>query len=82
MARGKGGYGVRAIISSITGQFIDNSIYTFLAFAPIFGHSFELSIAVCFKSVVIGTMFEVLLESFTVPLTAYIVGKYKNKKSV
>lgn len=75
MARSKGGYTVRAVLSSVAGQFIDNALFTFLAFAPIFGHVFELPIIECTKNVLCGTLLEIVFESITLPFTSAIVRK-------
>lgn len=58
---------VRAVVSTIFGQFVDNFIFASLAFAPIGVSAFEMTWKHIFTSSCFGTFMETLNESIFVP---------------
>lgn len=74
----KGKYTVRAIGSSVVGQFVDNTIFTVLAFAPVLGHAWELEWIIILKMILTVTLNEVIIESILiVPLENLYFKKIK-----
>lgn len=70
----------RAIISTLLGQFVDNAIFSIIAFAPIgIPGTYELDMLSILQNVAIGTSIEVCIEAAFAPLTALFV-KYLKKK--
>lgn len=68
---------IRAAFSTLIGQSVDNALFMILAFAPIGLSVYEMMWKDIFSSVVIGTIFELTVESvmvpfITIPLTRYI----------
>ena len=58
---------VRAVLSTIFGQFVDNFAFASLAFAPIGISAFEMEWKHIFTSSCFGTFMETLNESIFVP---------------
>ena len=70
---------IRAIISTLLGQFMDNALFSIIAFAPIgIPGTYELDWLSLFQNVGLGTSIEVVVEAAFAPLTALFV-KYLNK---
>ena len=69
---------VRAILSTIVGQFVDNALFATLAFAPIGISAFEMTWKAIFTSSCFGTFMETLNESIFVPfITIPVITKLK-----
>ena len=63
----------RALVSSIVGQFVDNFLFQFLAFAPIGLSLYEMKCIDIWTAVISSTIVEVSLESiFIIPFTRNI----------
>lgn len=58
---------IRAVVSTIFGQFVDNLLFATLAFAPIGLSLFETSWTTIFTTSLFGTFMETLIESCFVP---------------
>ena len=58
---------IRAVVSTIFGQFVDNLLFATLAFAPIGLSLFETSWTAIFTTSLFGTFMETLIESCFVP---------------
>lgn len=74
---------LRAVVSTILGQFVDNALFATLAFAPVGLSAFEMTWRDIFTSSCFGTFMETLNESIfvpfiTIPLTNKIQGKFDN----
>lgn len=74
---------LRAVVSTIFGQFVDNALFATLAFAPVGLSAFEMTWRDIFTSSCFGTFMETLNESIfvpfiTIPLTNKIQGKFDN----
>lgn len=74
---------IRAVVSTILGQFVDNALFATLAFAPVGLSAFEMTWRDIFTSSCFGTFMETLNESIfvpfiTIPLTNKIQGKFDN----
>ena len=59
---------VRAVVSTIFGQFVDNALFATLAFAPIGLSVFEMTWKDIFTSSCFGTFMETLHETILVPV--------------
>ena len=59
---------VRAVVSTIFGQFVDNAVFATLAFAPIGLSAFEMTWRDIFTSSCFGTFMETLHETILVPV--------------
>ena len=71
---------VRAVVSTIFGQFVDNALFATLAFAPIGLSAFEMRWIDIFTSSCFGTFMETLNESIFVPLiTIPVITKLRIK---
>ena len=71
---------VRAVLSTIVGQFVDNALFATLAFAPIGLSAFEMTWKAIFTSSCFGTFMETLNESIFVPfITIPVITKLKAK---
>lgn len=74
----KNNFILKAIISSVFGQLVDNSIFYFIAFAPLgIKGTYELSMNAILSSICIMTVAEIIIESAVSPLTKNIVNKLK-----
>ena len=67
----------RASFSTLIGQLTDNAIFMILAFAPLGISVYEMMWKDIFSSVIIGTVFELIVEAamvplITIPLTRHI----------
>lgn len=74
---------LRAVVSTIFGQFIDNGLFAVLAFAPIGLSVFEMTWVDILTSVLFGTFCETLIEScfvpfITIPVTLTLQSKFIN----
>ena len=58
---------IRAVVSTIFGQFVDNAMFATLAFAPVGISAFEMTWRDIFTSSCFGTFMETLNESIFVP---------------
>lgn len=71
---------VRAVLSTIVGQFVDNFTFATLAFAPIGISAFEMTWKAIFTSSCFGTFMETVNESIFVPfITIPCITKLKNR---
>lgn len=70
---------VRAVVSTIFGQFVDNALFATLAFAPIGLSVFEMTWRDILTSSAFGTFMETLHESILVPLITIPVVTKLNK---
>jgi uncharacterized integral membrane protein (TIGR00697 family) len=69
---------VRAVFSTIVGQFVDNALFATLAFAPIGLSAFEMTWKAIFTSSCFGTFMETLNESIFVPfITIPVITRLK-----
>lgn len=59
---------LRALLSTIVGQFVDNALFATLAFAPIGLSVFEMTWRDIFTSSAFGTFMESIIESVWMPL--------------
>lgn len=70
---------VRALVSTIFGQFVDNAFFATLAFAPVGISVFEMTWKDIFTSSAFGTFMESIIESVWMPLiTIPVISKLKN----
>lgn len=58
---------LRAVVSTVFGQFVDNGLFAVLAFAPIGISAFEMTWVDILTSVLFGTFCETVIESCFVP---------------
>lgn len=66
----------RAFVSSVVGQFVDNFLFQFLAFAPIGFSLYEMKFIDIWTAVISSTIVEVAIESiFIIPFTRNITLK-------
>lgn len=73
---------IRAVLSTIVGQFVDNALFATLAFAPIGLSAFEMTWKAIFTSSCFGTFMETVNESIFVPfITIPVITKLKTKLS-
>jgi len=75
---------LRAVISTIIGQIVDNSLFQVLAFAPIGLSLYEMHWRDIWTAVGMSSAFETLVEAFfvpliTLPLTRHILSLDSNK---
>lgn len=71
---------VRAVVSTIFGQFVDNALFATLAFAPIGLSAFEMTWKAILTSSLFGTFMETVNESIFVPfITIPVITKLKKK---
>jgi len=71
---------VRAVLSTVVGQFIDNFTFASLAFAPIGLSAFEMEWKHIFTSSCFGTFMETVNESIFVPfITIPVITKLKER---
>jgi len=92
LQRGLGGvssFWLRAVISTIIGQIVDNSLFQVLAFAPIGLSLYEMHWRDIWTAVGMSSAFETLVEAFFVPLITlpltrhiYSLDSDKNKSSI
>lgn len=69
---------IRAVVSTIFGQFVDNAMFATLAFAPIGISAFEMTWRDIFTSSCFGTFMETVNESIFVPfITIPVITKLK-----
>ena len=69
---------VRAVVSTIFGQFVDNATFATLAFAPVGLSAFEMTWKAILTSSCFGTFIETLNESIFVPfITIPVISKLK-----
>ncbi len=78
---------VRAVLSTIVGQFVDNILFATLAFAPIGISAFEMTWKAIFTSSCFGTFMETVNESIfvpfiTIPVITALRDKFENNKEV
>lgn len=66
---------VRAVTSTIVGQFVDNMVFATLAFAPVGISVFEMRWIDIITSVLFGTCVETIIESCFVPFITIPVSK-------
>lgn len=59
---------IRAVVSTIFGQFVDNALFATLAFAPVGLSAFEMTWKDIFTSSCFGTFMETMHETILVPL--------------
>lgn len=74
---------LRAVVSTIFGQFVDNMLFATLAFAPIGISLFEMTWRDILTSAIFGTFMETLIEScfvpfITIPVTTKLQEKLNN----
>lgn len=70
---------IRAVVSTIFGQLIDNAIFLLIAFAPIGLSAFEMPMSDIFGVVITGTLIETAIESLLVPfITRPVTNKIKS----
>lgn len=70
---------VRALVSTIFGQFVDNAFFAILAFAPVGISVFEMTWKDIFTTSAFGTFMESIIESVWMPLiTIPVISKLKN----
>lgn len=71
---------IRAVVSTIFGQFVDNMLFMTLAFAPIGISLFEMTWMDIFTTALFGTFLETIIESIFVPfITIPISNKLKKQ---
>lgn len=70
----------RAVLSTIIGQLVDNSLFEVLAFAPIGLSAFEMQWKDILTIVCVGSVIETIIEAFFVPLITVPFSKYLQKK--
>ena len=71
---------VRAVLSTVVGQFIDNFTFASLAFAPIGISAFEMEWKHIFTSSCFGTFMETVNESIFVPfITIPVITRLKER---
>lgn len=71
---------IRAVVSTIFGQFVDNLLFATLAFAPIGLSLFETSWTAILTTSSFGTFMETIIESCFVPfITIPVIMKIKKK---
>jgi uncharacterized integral membrane protein (TIGR00697 family) len=69
---------LRAVLSTIFGQFVDNALFATLAFAPIGLSAFEMRWIDIFTSSVVGVFNETVIETCMVPfMTIPVINKLK-----
>lgn len=73
-----GNFWLRAVLSTIIGQIVDNSLFQVLAFAPVGISCYEMLWLDIWTAVGMSSLFETLIEAFfvpliTIPLTTYII---------
>jgi uncharacterized integral membrane protein (TIGR00697 family) len=73
---------IRAVLSTIVGQFCDNLIFLVIAFAPIGLSAFEMRWEDMLSVVLLGTSLEVLIESVLVPFITRPVTNFLKKKDI
>lgn len=74
---------LRAVVSTIFGQFCDNFIFLVIAFAPIGLSAFEMRWEDMISVVLLGTTLEVVIESVLVPfITRPVTNFLKNKEDL
>lgn len=78
---------VRAVLSTIVGQFVDNFTFATLAFAPIGISAFEMTWKHIFTSSCFGTFMETVNESIfvpfiTIPVITKLRGKFESEEEV
>lgn len=72
---------LRAVISTLLGQFVDNMLFYIIAFAPVgIPGTYELDWLSILQNVAITTGIEIVVESALSPLTALFVKYLKKKK--
>lgn len=71
---------LRAVVSTILGQFVDNMTFATLAFAPVGISLFEMTWKDILTSAVFGTFMETLIESCFVPFITIPVSTKIQKK--
>ena len=72
------GFIARAVVSTIFGQLVDNTLFSVMAFGP-FGipGSYELPWVAIFQTVAFGTVMETASEALFSPVTASVVKRLK-----
>ena len=73
---------IRAVLSTIVGQFCDNLIFLVIAFAPIGLSAFEMRWEDMLSVVLLGTSLEVIIESVLVPFITRPVTNFLKKKDI
>ena len=74
---------LRAAVSTLLGQFVDNIMFMVLAFAPIGLSVYEMAWIDIFTAVLSGTLIELVVESCLVPfITMPVVKWIKNKRTM
>ena len=74
---------IRAVVSTIFGQFVDNLLFATLAFAPIGLSLFETSWTTILTTSLFGTFMETIIESCFVPfITIPVAIKIKEKLEI
>ncbi len=77
-----GKFFLRASFSSFIGQIVDNALFMIFAFAPLSISAYEMLWKDIFSSVIIGSIIEVVIESFLIPfVTIPITKKLQSMKS-
>lgn len=75
------GFAIRAILSTLVGQFIDNFLFYLVAFAPLgIPGTVEQSWMTILQIAGITTLIETVVEGCFVPITAKVVKYLKNKR--
>jgi len=70
---------LRAVLSTVFGQFVDNSMFATLAFAPVGLSLFEMTWKDIFTSSVMGVINETVIETIWMPLiTLPVISKLRN----
>lgn len=70
---------LRAVLSTVFGQFVDNAMFATLAFAPIGLSLFEMTWKDIFTSSVMGVINETVIETIWMPLiTLPVISKLRN----
>lgn len=75
------GFIARAVVSTIFGQLVDNTLFSVMAFGP-FGipGSYELPWVAIFQTVAFGTVMETVSEALFSPVTASVVKRLKTSR--
>lgn len=67
---------IRAVLSTLVGQFVDNGLFLVLALAPFGLSAFEMTWADILNVTITGTLIECVIESALVPLITIPLSEY------
>lgn len=71
---------VRAVVSTILGQFVDNLLFVAIAFAPVGISAFEMTWTDIFTASASGMVLETLVEMLFIPIITIPLAKYLESK--